>query len=636
MSYFSATIKCFAAIVAFFLLCTAERAYASERIIDFSIELAVQTDGSMLVTEYISVIAEHNAIKHGIFRSVPTLAWNGKMLRFFGVELVEGRMDGAPVPCRTVRSDLLTSFILGDPDKELARGEHQFALTFRTTGHVRSEEGGYAIHYNATGSQWSFPIEEATVIVTLPDGAKLTDSSAYILHGKERSEGGTVHEANAFGTTRPLEPGEALVVQAAWQGGSITLPAPGLRERLSAYGPEVMEVVGAIPLLCFVLLWFFFRRVQKPVVVPVFSPPQDISPGFAAYLYEKEANAGCADLLWTAVRGFMKMKKDGRKWTFIPAWPRRRQNGWQDKSCRAIADSLFSDTPSESLPCSENGMPKGWQAVDSNDGERLYRALHGQQDGYRERMRAFGASSGLLLPALGVMVNAVLLYAALYVAGWMGIYDGENLKDYFFGIFLCSLIAALPLLRRKKGALKTLGFAFFGTLSVLALGLLMEWEWQYWLPTLSCVFMPPLFWRCFPYRLTPEGLKARAAVEGLAMYIGIAEKERLARINAPEDTVAIYEEMLPYAVALGMAEAWEKRFAPVLATAGYTAEWMNDDSFGSWNEGEATSTADAGYASALAAVSAVTVAYGASLRDSGGSGGGDSGASSGGGGGGGW
>ena len=124
------------------------------------------------------------------------------------------------------------------------------------------------------------------------------------------------------------------------------------------------------------------------------------------------------------------------------------------------------------------------------------------------------------------------------------------------------------------------------------------------------------------------------------MYVGTAEKERLARINAPEDTVEIYEAMLPYAVALGMAGAWEKRFAPVLAAAGYAAEWMDDQRLGSWNEGEASSTADAGYASALAAVSAVTAAYGASQRDSGGSGGGgsgcDSGGSSGGGGGGGW
>lgn len=617
-------------------------AHARERISDFSVELAVRADASILVKECIRVQAEHDAIRHGIFRSVPTLSWHGRKLRTYGVELVEARMDGAPVPCRTERNDLLTSFILGDPDKEIARGEHEFLLVYRTTGHVRRDGGGYAVLYNATGSRWSFPIENAGAVLLLPDGAELTQSSAYIAHGNSRKDACELPEPNVFAAARPLEPGEALVLRAAWKDGSITLPAPSLRERLNAYGPEIMTAAGVIPLLCFFFLWLFFRRARRPVVVPLFSPPQDISPGLAAHLCEKEDNAGRADLLWTAVRGFMRMKKDGGKWTFIPAWPERAQRGWQDKACLAIADGLFSDAPGANAPLPENGMPEGWHAAESDDGERLYRALHGLQDGYRERMRAFGASCGLLLPAAGVIVNAFLLYAALYVAGWMGIYDGENLKEHFFGIFLCSLIAALPLtlMRRKKGVLRGTALAAFAALSVSALGLLTEWEWQYWLPVLSCVFTPPLFLRCFPYRLTPEGLKARAAVEGLAMYVGTAEKERLARINAPEDTVEIYEVMLPYAVALGMAGAWEKRFAPVLAAAGYAAEWMDDQRLGSWNEGEASSTADAGYASALAAVSAVTAAYGSSQRDSGGSGGGgsgcDSGGSSGGGGGGGW
>ncbi|MCR5562269.1 MAG: DUF2207 domain-containing protein [Desulfovibrio sp.] len=639
-------LKCglgFVATVAVFLVCFMTGwGHAQERIAEFSVEIAVEADASLLVKEYIRVQAEHNAIRHGIFRSVPTITWHGKQLRTYGVDLVRASMDGASVPCRIEENDLLTSFILGDPDKELSRGEHEFVLVYRTTGHVHQEGEGYAIHYNATGNLWNFPIDKAGVVLVLPDGTKLTQSSAYIARGARVENDCVLPAPNIYTAMRPLEPGEALVLQAAWQGGSLPLPSLSLRERLSAYGPEIMTAVGIIPLLCFSLLWVFFRRVHKPVVVPLFSPPQDVSPGLAAYLYEKEDNAGRADLLWTAVRGFMRMKRDGRKWAFTPAWPGHKQLDWQDKACLAVADGLFSHSPGKNAPSLESGMPKSWRGTDSNDGERLYRALHGLQEGYRKKMRAFGASSGLLLPTAGFIVNALLLYAALYVSGWTGIYDGENLSDYFFGIALCPLIVALPLTwLRKKGIVKVIVIALFGALSVSALGLLTEWEWQYWLPVLSCIFTPPLFWHCFPYRLTPRGLKARAAVDGLAMYIGTAEKDRLARINAPEDTIAIYEQMLPYAVALGLAEPWEKRFAPVLAAAGYSAAWLDDSRLGSRNEGIAFSAKDAEYASALAAVSAVTAAYGASQRDSGGSGeascgGGSSGGSSGGGGGGGW
>lgn len=56
------------------------------------------------------------------------------------------------------------------------------------------------------------------------------------------------------------------------------------------------------------------------------------------------------------------------------------------------------------------------------------------------------------------------------------------------------------------------------------------------------------------------------------MYIRIAEKDRLAKLKAPEDTVEKFEELLPYAVALGCAKAWRKRFRTVLAERDYTPE----------------------------------------------------------------
>ncbi len=637
MPHFRATLQFFAAIVMCFLPCLAEWAHAQERISSVSVNIAVQADASLLVTESIAVQAEHDAIRHGIFRSVPTLTWHGRKLRTSNVELVEARMDGTPVPCRTERGDLMTSFILGDPDKELARGEHTFVLTYHTTGHVRREKGGYAIHYNATGSQWSLPIDEAAVRLTLPDGARLTNASAYILRGEERSDGGTVSEATAFAATRPLEPGEALVVQAAWQDGSITLPEPPLREWLSAYGPQIMRTVGVLPLCCFVLLWFFFRRVRKPAIVPLYTPPQDITPGLAAHICGKPENTARADLLWTAVRGFMHMQRDGDTWTFLPSWPRHVQRDWQNTACLAIADRLFSDRSGNDAARLENGMPKDWRAVESDNGERLHHALNGVQDGYKKRMRDF-APAGWLLPAAGAVVNAALLYAAMYVAGWPGIYDGMDLTNDFLGIGFCSLLAALPLLCLKKGVLQRIVLLVSGALCVLTLGLWLDFDRQFWLPVLSCVFTPLLFWRCFPCRPTPKGLKARAAVEGLALHIGTTGKDRLARCNVPEDTVETYEEMLPYAVALGMAGAWEKRFVPVLAQAGYALAWIDDFRCINDEEKENLLPKNADYAAALAAVSAVMAAYGASQSESGGSDGGYGcgDGSSGGGGGGGW
>lgn len=78
-------------------------------------------------------------------------------------------------------------------------------------------------------------------------------------------------------------------------------------------------------------------------------------------------------------------------------------------------------------------------------------------------------------------------------------------------------------------------------------------------------------------RLTDKGKKLDAKIRGLEMYIRTAEKERLAKINAPEDTVEKYEEILPYAVALDCADAWQKRFEPLLNHIDYVPEWIEDD-----------------------------------------------------------
>jgi uncharacterized membrane protein YgcG len=62
-------------------------------------------------------------------------------------------------------------------------------------------------------------------------------------------------------------------------------------------------------------------------------------------------------------------------------------------------------------------------------------------------------------------------------------------------------------------------------------------------------------------------------IEGLAMYV-TAEKEFLARINAPEDTAERYERILPYAIALGAGDAWNTRFETILP-ANYKPSWSS-------------------------------------------------------------
>ena len=60
-------------------------------------------------------------------------------------------------------------------------------------------------------------------------------------------------------------------------------------------------------------------------------------------------------------------------------------------------------------------------------------------------------------------------------------------------------------------------------------------------------------------------------IEGFREYLGVAEEDRLNALNPPEKTPELFENFLPYAVALDCQNAWAAKFAGVLAAAGTAA-----------------------------------------------------------------
>jgi uncharacterized membrane protein YgcG len=103
----------------------------------------------------------------------------------------------------------------------------------------------------------------------------------------------------------------------------------------------------------------------------------------------------------------------------------------------------------------------------------------------------------------------------------------------------------------------------------------MEMDFALVIPALVSVVAPIVAFCCPVFVLTEKGMQIDAHVKGLRMYIETAEKDRLAVINAPEDTIEKYEEILPYAIALGCAQAWQKRFEPLLEVQHYEPKWTN-------------------------------------------------------------
>jgi uncharacterized membrane protein YgcG len=143
--------------------------------------------------------------------------------------------------------------------------------------------------------------------------------------------------------------------------------------------------------------------------------------------------------------------------------------------------------------------------------------------------------------------------------------------------------------------------------------------------------------------LTDKGLALYHYLEGLKMYIGVAETERLKMLQGPDTAVRVgaevdtkdpkqmvklYERVLPYAMIFGQEKAWNDRLGQYYSELKQSPDWYY---------GSSPTFNAAALGSAMSSFSsAATYASPSSSSSGGSSGGGSSGGGGGGGGGGGW
>lgn len=142
--------------------------------------------------------------------------------------------------------------------------------------------------------------------------------------------------------------------------------------------------------------------------------------------------------------------------------------------------------------------------------------------------------------------------------------------------------------------------------------------------------------------LTDKGLALYRYLQGLKMYISVAEVERFKMLQSPEGAnkvqvdlsdpkklVELYEKLLPYAILFGQEKEWNKRLGDYYQSAGVQPDWYSGANMAAFNA--------AAFSSAMSNLNTSINSTGAGFSSSGGSsGGGFSGGGGGGGGGGGW
>jgi uncharacterized membrane protein YgcG len=621
------------------LLFAAAPAAAEERITSFVSDVAIQPDSALEVTETIDVHSEGDRIRHGIYRDFPTRysGRNGGRVRV-GFKFEGAERDGHPEPATVEPLSNGVRMKIGSADTELQPGEHRFVIHYRTTRQI-GRFGSYdELYWNATGNGWGFPIDVAEARIRLPSSADFGQWSVYT-----GPQGSTGHNAQvisqapgqiSFRTTWPLAPYEGLTVAAAFPKGVVgnADDTTKLGWWLSDYGPPAVGFLGLLAILSFYFTaWHRAGRDPKAgTVVPLFDPPDDLSPAGMRYVREMSTDnrAFAAALVDMGVRGHVKIEEvDG---------------GWLEGESRTI-ERLPGQVP---LPEDEQAAlsqllstgeiiamkQKNWEKFSSAK-SALDGALKAKYEG-----KLFKRNYGWAAAGLGVFI-AALWFAAASVALASGFATPLTI-GVAIGAAVATLLFILAQQEMRSGGkclINALAVLFgFGALALGAPLFLEALSTGWWFPLLLPALALPIVISAFWWISAPtiEGRKVLDHVAGFKQYLSITERERLDRMTPPKNTPELFEKYLPYAIALGVENHWADRFAPVLAAAaaaghqgfawytGSSSPWSDTDGF--------VSSVGSSLASS---VSSASTAPGSS---SGSGGGGSSGGGGGGGGGGGW
>lgn len=629
------------------VLLASEAARAAELIDSYRSEIDIAADGAVTVTEIITVNAEGQEIRRGIFRDFPLymVDANGRRQKV-GFDILSVARDGGEEDWHTETISGGIRIYMGSSETLLDPGRHTYELTYRTDRQIRYFEDHDEFYWNVTGNGWQFPINRASAVVSLPDGVIATGVTFFT--GPEGSTAKNARatgnrSAPAFETTRPLRPQEGLTIAVSMPNGSIAPPSAD-QQRDWFLRDNINLLIGGGGLLAVMLYYIlFWRRVGRDpdggVVVPRWDAPDGLSPALVNYVHNKGfSGAGwealSASFIDLAVKGFVTL--DDLENRIVV---RRTEKPLSDKLPTGQA-ALMRELPN----------PGDDFVIDRDNGERVQKvagnfraAIEKEHRGkyYRGNLGYTIGGAVLSLLVLGALIGFGDVHpdsvVALAVPAVGGVIWGR-----------AAVSAARAFLRRRtlmRRILAALGFSVVGFILLCVIGFFVismidsidNGEWPVFAAVGGLALVNVVFFVLMGAP-TPLGAKLMAGIEGLKTYLTLAERDRLNMAGAPKMSPQHFETLLPYAVALGVERPWSDTFETWLASAAagaaaaaYQPAWYHGGSFSDFG------TSIGGFSSSMASTIASTIPEPKSSSSSGfSSSGGFSGGGGGGGGGGGW
>jgi uncharacterized membrane protein YgcG len=502
-------------------LLAAHPAAADERIRAYDIAIEVKADGSLDVTEQITVRAEGNRVRRGIYRDFPTRYRDRYGNRVVvGFELLDVRRNGAPEPHFTESVANGIRINTGNDSFLPVPAEYTFTLRYRTTRQLGFFRDHDELYWNAIGTGWIFPIDQGRVTVRLPTAVPVGEMRAEGYTGPQGAQGraytADLPEAGMarWRLTSRLAPNEGLTIVLSFPKGIVAEPGRGQRFwwLLADNRGLLVALAGFVGLLAFcVRRWRQVGRDPRGgVIIPRYEPPEGHGPAGLRFVRRMGYDDRCfsADVLAMAVAGHLRIHHDD-------GW---LSDGWGLE--RAGARSSPPTDPGQ-RKLLEGLFPGGVTRIELRKANATTisgaRRAHDSALEEAAQPRYFRRNAGHVVIAVLIAVATALL--AFFLSGGAGI-----------AAIIVVLVAMVA--------------------TIIVFGRLVRAP-------------------------TKEGRALLDEIEGLKLYLSVAERDELERLPGPGAPPALdakrYEALLPYAVALEVEEAWTAKFTAAVGAAAAAA-----------------------------------------------------------------
>lgn len=484
---------------------------------NYDVDITVQPDGCFRVVETQELVFTVGTFRFGV-RTIPTeftSSIDDVRVGELGGQAYTRSSSGDPYTFDVNQSggDLNIRYNF-PPTSDDSR---TIVIEYTVCGGLLYYPAGDQLVWKAVPSNGSFPIQNASVTVHLPDGATITNYDATGPSGTA-----TLIENNQgvrFVADEPIRPGGSdFAVRVQWPNGIVAGQPAGWQTAMDRQDQiEPVANLGVLALTIFVLvggslllylLWYSKGR-DAPVKLPaewIPEPPSDLPAGMVGTLIDERADTKdvIATLVDLARRGVLAIQEESKPGAFGIGATQEYTYHLENDALpmrpyeKLLVDKLFDGEKSKKL----SDLREKFYTTMGQVQKGLYQAVvdEGHFPSSPERVRTSYAGLGVVALLLAFVVGCLAMF---FLAEWSA-------------FALCLPVA----------------------FAVPAIGLIV-----------LARYMP---------RKSPRGAEEAAKWLAFKRYM-----ENIEQYSKVEEVQQIFDRFLPYAVAFGLEKSWIAKFARV-------------------------------------------------------------------------